>query len=237
MARVTRTTYTRGKKYARSKKKTSSYGRRRGYIKKVGVPRPTVAFPRTRLVRHVYYDNVTIPAPQAAGSPSTYGFRANSMYDPNYSGGGHQPMYYDQMSAIYTKYQVIASFIEVTLDQTDSTQNNYKIVVTSDNALQNDVAAVLEEYGASRPLINSSRSSPKVLKASWNAKKWYKTTLSGLMADNSKNTATGSNPTESIYYHIWSAPCVPSTIMDSQAIQVKLILICMWRDPQDAPTS
>lgn len=232
----------RGKAYARTKKSYPAYSRRRGMIARMRaarnrIPRPTVAFPRTKLVRHVYYDNIAFPAALGAGQSSQFGFRCNSMFDPNYSGVGHQPQFYDQMAAIYKTYQVIASFIDVTLDQQNTSQNNYKIVVTQDSALQTDVAAVLEEYGASRPLINAQRNSPKVLKASWNAKKWFKTTMSGLMADQDKNTPVASNPTETIYYHIYAAPVLGTVTMPVQNIQVKMVLICMWRDPQDATQS
>jgi len=33
-------------------------------------------------------------------------FSGNDLFDPNWSGGGHQPMYYDQLCTLYTKWRV-----------------------------------------------------------------------------------------------------------------------------------
>jgi len=39
------------------------------------------------------------------------------MYDPNLTGTGHQPMYFDQMAALYNHYCIISSKIKVTFKQ------------------------------------------------------------------------------------------------------------------------
>jgi len=41
-----------------------------------------------------------------AGVSGDYIFRLNSIYDPDLSGGGHQPMGFDQLAALYNRYQV-----------------------------------------------------------------------------------------------------------------------------------
>jgi len=42
----------------------------------------------------------------------TYIFSANSLYDPNTSGTGHQPLGFDQLAAIYNHYTVLKSRIK-----------------------------------------------------------------------------------------------------------------------------
>lgn len=49
----------------------------------------------------------------AAGALATYTYRANSIYDPNYSAGGHQPLGYDQLSVLYAHYIVQRAHIKV----------------------------------------------------------------------------------------------------------------------------
>lgn len=51
--------------------------------------------------------------PGVAGSPSAYVFRANSCFDPNFTGTGHQPRGYDQIIAMYQYLAVREVQIEV----------------------------------------------------------------------------------------------------------------------------
>lgn len=49
----------------------------------------------------------------AAGTSNSNTFRMNSVYDPNLSGIGHQPMYHDTLALIYGKYRVTKAVITV----------------------------------------------------------------------------------------------------------------------------
>jgi len=63
-----------------------------------------IPFPETKLVKHKYFGIVDVPAAAASGLTTQYVFRAHSTYDPDYTGTGHQPMYRDEMAAIYNRY-------------------------------------------------------------------------------------------------------------------------------------
>lgn len=56
-------------------------------------------------VRLPYVETLTIAAP-GSGVAGTYVFRLNSLYDPNLTQTGHQPMQYDQLTGIYRSYIV-----------------------------------------------------------------------------------------------------------------------------------
>lgn len=56
---------------------------------------------------------------QVLNFPVTGGYkvyRANGMYDPDYSSSGHQPYGFDQLMAVYTSYMVIGSKLDVWAD-------------------------------------------------------------------------------------------------------------------------
>lgn len=67
-------------------------------------------FPAKTIMTHKYVDTISLSTPALAGY-SVYKFRANGIYDPDQTGAGHQPMGFDQMSALYNHWQVIGSKI------------------------------------------------------------------------------------------------------------------------------
>lgn len=58
----------------------------------------------------VYYEKLHL-----TGSTQIYTFRANSLFDPNATGTGTQPYYFDQYIATYEKYRVMATTLELTV--------------------------------------------------------------------------------------------------------------------------
>jgi hypothetical protein len=54
--------------------------------------------------------HITAASPRAA-----YSFRGNSCYDPDYTGTGHQPLYFDQNMTVYSKYKVTGAVFSMTL--------------------------------------------------------------------------------------------------------------------------
>lgn len=49
-----------------------------------------------------YSENIPI----TTGVMNFYNWRLNSVYDPNFTGTGGQPLWHDQLAAIYTSYKV-----------------------------------------------------------------------------------------------------------------------------------
>ncbi len=58
------------------------------------------------------YSDVIKISSASAGSAG-YVFRGNSLYDPDYTSTGHQPRYFDQNMAIYTRYHVISAQVKL----------------------------------------------------------------------------------------------------------------------------
>lgn len=84
----------------RGKKKTKQFARRRRLVR-YGAP-----FPNTRrvLFKYAYFGNLT----SGAGNTDSNLFRANNIYDPDQSGVGNQPRYFDQLlgSTLYQRFRV-----------------------------------------------------------------------------------------------------------------------------------
>jgi len=78
-----------------------------GRLTRLNPSRGISGFPTTIRTTLKYCDVITLTS--TAGAVSQYAFRLNSAYDPDYTGGGHQPYFYDQFAAIYRKYTVMGS--------------------------------------------------------------------------------------------------------------------------------
>ncbi len=57
-------------------------------------------------VRLKYCDRVQLTTTGSVNVAVGYSFRLGSVYDPDYTGTGHQPYMYDQLTTIYKKYVV-----------------------------------------------------------------------------------------------------------------------------------
>lgn len=67
--------------------------------------------PQAMNVKLKYTDSISV----TSGTANAFTFGLNSMYDPNISGIGHQPMGYDQWTAFYDKYRVNACKVKLTV--------------------------------------------------------------------------------------------------------------------------
>lgn len=103
---------------------------RNGSVKKpgrvTGLSKTDYGFPDRLRTKLHYCDVVQLTA--SAGSPGIWQFRLNSLYDPDLTGVGHQPQWYDQLSAVYQYYQVLGAKITVTFipNQIADTETNDK---------------------------------------------------------------------------------------------------------------
>jgi len=83
----------------------------RGYVaRQTGV----LPFPMRYTGRLVYGVNVTLTTAGSVNTPAGYTFVLNSLYDPDYSGAGHQPYQYDLLTTVYSNYIVKSTYIDLT---------------------------------------------------------------------------------------------------------------------------
>lgn len=72
----------------------------------------TPLFP-PRFTKRLTYSEVGNTITATTGTPNTYFYSANGLFDPNITGVGHQPLGFDQMMAMYEHYTVTSSKISV----------------------------------------------------------------------------------------------------------------------------
>lgn len=77
--------------------------------------------PDKAMVSIVYVDEKVYNTVSGAGGVGTeWGFRTNSIADPDYTGGGHQPRGRDQWAGLYQSYYVVKCHVSVKMALSDA---------------------------------------------------------------------------------------------------------------------
>jgi len=153
-------------------------------------------------VRLNYVDNLIV-SPGAVYS--SYVFRGNSCFDPDYTGTGHQPMYFDQYSEIYNKYRVLGCAIRVDLNNASTASALYFICFPStDIATLTSVSQALEQGRAKSPKIvplGQTMSSARIKEYCSTRKALGQTKVQVMDEDNAANI--GATPNQVWYWNLF----------------------------------
>lgn len=128
-------------------------------------------------------------------------YNANSIYDPDLTNSGHQPLYYDQFSPIYNKYQVDAFKLEIEITNQSSTTNSNCLVGISNFDPSTTVFDVLDElpYTKRASVGPSTGMNTRKLSIYGTVKRIYG--LKNIEQEDSLASGYSTNPTYKIY--VW----------------------------------
>ena len=140
--------------------------------------------------RYVELQNVTLSA-----GIGKYIFSANGMYDPNISGTGHSPLFYDQMTAMYNHYTVLSSKVSVEIVYNGILAA--ALYCDDDTSTQSSVNTAAEMPDAVSTLNNGAVNKFPILYQSFNAANTYGPNPQA--QDSLQGTIT-ANPSEQLYY-------------------------------------
>jgi len=146
----------------------------------------------------------------AASSFATYCFRANSLYDPDFTSTGHQPYGFDETMTVYNNYSVTASYIRVKHIPNAIADGNpaYVAIIRSNSSTVPSFTAAEQfleycRYNGSKPILIGSFQQdmgprPAVAKLGWR----YKKQFIGNSNDNFNWGTASTNPSLEAYFHI-----------------------------------
>lgn len=126
-------------------------------------------------------------------------YRGNSVYDPDYTGAGGQPSYFDQITAIYGRYCVFASSITVEMHNSDAVPTSLDIVPdTSSAALVN--AAQARQFANNKHIIVGTDGTVRKLKHYFTtAQAWD---CSDPLLDPDLSALYNANPVKVWFWHL-----------------------------------
>lgn len=96
------------------KKSYKSKKKKRSVRTVTTIPKYAIGFPDTYRCKLKYIDTYDI-ATDSTTKLEQYNWRLNSAYDPDFTGIGHQPTYFDELSQIYHKYRVLGAHVKCTI--------------------------------------------------------------------------------------------------------------------------
>lgn len=95
---------------------------------------PRTGLGTRKMVKMVYCEKgISLTTPTVGGA-GDYIFRINSIFDPNFTGGGHQPSMHDQMANIFERYTVYAAEYKVIFSNSSASNRQAVGVYISDRS-------------------------------------------------------------------------------------------------------
>lgn len=193
------------------------------------------------IVRMRYCSPLTLTQ-TVAGVPVSYHFNANSIYDPDNTGGGHQPNGFDQWSVFYNHYHVIASKISVNFQSVGATaQVGAQICgigLRDTVGVATTVTEITEQGNTAYRHITDNDSSRAALtiRKTFSAKKFFNKRS---IVDNSElrgqmgNLGTGSNPSELALFQVFAGHMDTSAVGDPMYAYVTIEYIAVLTEPKE----
>lgn len=155
------------------------------------------SFPQKLITKMRYAE--TIRLDPTLGLPSSYIFQANSIWDPNTSGTGHQPYGRDEFTQLYNYYRVLKSRISATFIPTVSGSSGTAvcgIAIHPDTTTVTSFDTIRETKGAHYKVCAGDTNKVTVTNG-YNAKKMFAGSMGSL------NALMSSNPGEGAYFHVF----------------------------------
>jgi hypothetical protein len=193
------------------------------------IPKP-IGVPDTQFTVLRYVDTISF-----TGSSAQYTFRANSLFDPDFTSAGHQPYYFDQYIAIYEKYRVFKTHCTLRCTNISQTTPSEVVLIPVSQIPTLTSLTQAREIPRAVPsgILPAFQSLPKTISLSLSTK-----TQLGLQKtqvyDQDYGAVFSANPVELWYYTIY---CWTPNTTQTVLIDVELRFECEFYDRAPAAIS
>lgn len=169
---------------------------RRNYISRVPIA-------NTAVVKMPYTQQISLNP--GIGTTTYNVFRANSIFDPDYSGTGHQPRSRDEYASLYENYTVLGAKVKATFIPNGY---NYVVGVGLNNAVAttppSTSANAAEDPQYTTRILNYAADSNMTITKTYSAKRFHG--VKNIMDDGNQKASMGSNPANDPAFVILCGP-------------------------------
>ncbi len=227
-----RTTKRRYGRKRRGRGTRKRYRRKRRYMRALANLQP-----KTKLVKHPWAERLILTS--GAGKALSESYIANGLYDTLGTANTHQPVGFDEMSALYDHHTVLSAKIWLECATEHSAADFYMGILVSDSPdFQTGQKAtdMMERGGSNWTLVVNSTVGGSIatarLSRAVSIPKFLGVSPAAMTADNRLKASGNNLPTERVYFHVWIAPTNDASTIANQDITVRIEMVTLWSEPK-----
>lgn len=185
-----------------------------------GLSRDVMGFPKSIVTKLRYVDNITFTS--TSGSVNLNNFRANSIFDPDQTSTGHQPMFLDIYTQVYNNYRVLGSKIKciftafqefgTAASDVTSTRGPWAVGIngtTGTASVASGPRTRMEMNEGDYRILNTrtGEDGVQIVEHDYDPER----RLGRFAADDVVSAAVGGNPSNPYYWQVWVADLAATT--------------------------
>lgn len=222
----------RKRKNPRRKARRNYYRRKKNYNQITNISRSPIA--KRALLKLRYYEDIILPQP-VVGAASNYFFRCNSLFDPNYTGIGHQPLGYDEFSQFYNHYTVLSAkaTVKFTPDWSSTGVDNCRFAI----AVSPDTTAVVDnEKLFSQPSTKwkhcSTQKDMTTISKTFSTKNYFGLSKGNIVGNDKFQASINANPNEQAFFRLSCSPIHGSVQAPAAYASIMIEYLIVMSEPK-----
>lgn len=200
-----------------------------------------ILFGTTKKTEHRYVEPRIVLTQGVANRPEIYLFRANGMFDPNFTGTGHQPSGFDTMTPLYDHYTVIGSKLRVSFSRTGTSTDPIICGVMLSDTNSPTVTDGMQGF------IESGRGCKWAQLTAYDARGILTLTINCVphkflgrshpLSDPQLKGNAASDPSEEVFFVVWIMAQDGTTTASTIQASVQIDYGAVWTEPRQLPLS
>lgn len=147
---------------------------------------------------------------------SNYVFQT-SIYDPDFTSTGHQPMWRDTLATMYNRYRVFGIKYTIAIKNTNVSQMTWAYIKHSDNSTsETNPNALRERREGISVMLDSLNGRTNMVRGYLSITKAYGLSKKEFYDDDGFIAAIGANPAKMAYLHIYTLTMNTTAIIHAQ---------------------